>query len=152
MANRVLRDWTDSENIDKLSFQAEVLFVRLFMKADDFGCFYANPKLIKAAIFPLKDIRESDISRWMDECQKSGVIAFYESKEKKYLQIINFNQRLRTMRSKFPKPADNCTPLAELLDHRQLSIVRQLLTNDRLKRNRIRNRIRNKNPKQKQKI
>lgn len=107
MANRILRDWTDSENVDKLSFQAEVLFTRLFMKADDYGCFHANPKLVKAAVFPLKDIREADISRWLDECQKAGLIAFYNEGGKKYLCIRNFGQRLRAMKRRFPEPADN---------------------------------------------
>lgn len=109
MANRILRDWTDSENIDKLSFQAEVTFTRLFMKADDYGCFHANPKLVKAALFPLKDLRETDISRWLDECQKAGLIAFYNEGGKKYLVIKNFGQRLRAMKSKFPLPIDSDT-------------------------------------------
>lgn len=104
MANRILRDWTDSETIDKLSFQSEVLFTRLFMKADDYGCFHANPKLVKAALFPLKDVRESDVSRWLDECQKAGLIAFYSSKGKQYLTIPNFGQRLRAMKRRFPVP------------------------------------------------
>lgn len=107
MANRILRDWTDSENIDKLSFQAEVLFTRLFMKADDYGCFHANPKLLKAALFPLKDIREADLTRWMDECQKAGLIAFYDEGGKKYLFIKNFGQRLRAMKRRFPEPDSN---------------------------------------------
>lgn len=107
MANRILRDWTDSENIDKLSFPAEVLFTRLFMKADDFGCFHANPKLVKAALFPLRDARESDISRWMAECHDSGLIAFYNEGEKNYLFIKNFGQRLRTMKRRFPIPDGN---------------------------------------------
>lgn len=107
MANRVLRDWTDSENIDKLSFMAESFFVRLFMKADDFGYFHANPKLLKANLFPLKDFREADVSRCLIECQAAGLIAIFEVEQKKYLIIKNFNQRLRKMVSKFPKFADN---------------------------------------------
>ncbi len=107
MANRILRDWTDSENIDKLSFHAEVFFTRLFMKADDYGCFHANPKLLKAALFPLKDIRETDISRWTAECSSAGLIALYEVDEKRYMEIINFGQRLRTMNRRFPENDSN---------------------------------------------
>ncbi len=113
MANRILRDWTDSENIDKLSFQAEVLFVRLFMKADDYGCYHANPKLLNASLFPLKSIREADITRWLTECQDSGLIALYENSGKKYLFIKNFGQRLRTMKRKFPEPDIN-NPVSDL--------------------------------------
>ncbi len=110
MANRILRDWTDSEIIDTLSFQAEVLFIRLFMKADDYGCFHANPKLVKAAIFPLKDIREADITRWIAECKESGLIALYENSGKKYLVINNFGQRLRIMKRKYPDPNEKKEP------------------------------------------
>lgn len=110
MANRILRDWTDSETIDLLSFQAEVLFIRLFMKADDYGCFHANPKLIKAALFPLKNTRETEVTAWLTECYNAGLIAFYTANEKKYLVIRNFGQRLRTMNRKFPEPPPEKNP------------------------------------------
>lgn len=105
--NRVLRDWTDSEVMNGISINGEVLFVRLIMKVDDFGCFSANPKLIKAALFPLRDIREADISRWLDEIHKAGLIVLYGEAGKKYLYIKNFNQRLRAMKRKYPQPGSN---------------------------------------------
>lgn len=107
MPQRVIRDWTDSEKINTISSSAECLFVRLMMKADDFGNFHANVKLVKSLCFPLKDYRESDITRWMNELQESGLIAFYMADNKKYLTILNFGQRLRNMRNTFPKPSEN---------------------------------------------
>lgn len=106
MPNRMLRDWTNSDKVENISFQAEVFFTRLIMKADDYGCFWADPKRLKANLFPLKSdsIREADMFRWMTECQKAGLIVIYESDQKKYLQILEFGQRLRTKKSKFPKP------------------------------------------------
>lgn len=108
MANRILRDTTDSESINELSWQAEVFFYRLMMKADDYGCFHGNIKLVKAALFPLRmdSVRDADIVRWITECEKSGVVAIYGVENKSYLRIKNFNQRLRTMKSKFPLPVD----------------------------------------------
>ncbi|MCU7560048.1 hypothetical protein N4T42_07070 [Riemerella anatipestifer] len=103
MPNRIIRDWTDSERINELSFQAEVLFTRLLMKADDLGGYHANPRLIKAFCFPLKNIRESDITRWLDELVSAGIIALYNADNKPYLHIINFGQRLRQVKPKFPK-------------------------------------------------
>lgn len=107
MANRVLRDWTTSEKIDKLSPQAELFFVRLIMKADDHGCFHANPKLLKAALFPLREIHDRDISKWLAECVKSTIVQLYDAGGRKYLRIADFGQRLRNMVSKFPQPDDN---------------------------------------------
>jgi len=107
MANRVLRDWTDSDRINELDFQAEVLFTRLMMKADDYGAFHANPKLINAFCFPLKNIRDTDITRWLHSLVSAGLIALYDADNKPYLHIINFGQRLRQMRRKFPQIPDN---------------------------------------------
>lgn len=110
MANRVLRDWTASESIDKLSLEAEVFFTRLIMKVDDFGCYYGNPKLLKSHLYPLRDYSVDDIKRWRNECILAKVIIIYMFDEKEYLHIPNFGQRLRTMNSKFPK-LENSTVL-----------------------------------------
>lgn len=85
---------------------AERFFTRLIMKADDYGCFHANVSLLKANLFPflLNEVREADISRWMAECQKAGLIVLYEIKGKRYLQIIEFRQRLDKAKAKFPLP------------------------------------------------
>lgn len=106
MANRVLRDWTQSESIDKLSQGAEIFFTRLIMKADDFGCYYGNPKLLNSALFPLKDYDQMAVVKWRDECAKANIIIIYEVEGKQYVKIVDFGQRLRLMKSKFPQPED----------------------------------------------
>lgn len=109
MPNRMLRDWTGSDKVNKLNVNSERFFVRLIMKVDDFGCFYADPRLLKANLFPLllDNIRDADILRWMDECQKAGLIVVYENSSKRYLQILDFKQRLDKARNKYPLPTDN---------------------------------------------
>jgi hypothetical protein len=103
MPNRILRDWTDSEAIERLSYQAEVFFTRLIMKVDDFGRFPANPRLLSSLLFPLKSsVRDTDSSRWLAECEKSGLVAVYEVKGKSFLEIQNFRQRSRASVSKYP--------------------------------------------------
>jgi hypothetical protein len=103
MPNRILRDYTDSDAVNKLSLGAEVFFIRLMMKADDFGKFHANEKLLKAALFPLKDnVTEKMIGEYLIECSRANLIDWYEVNNRKYLKIRNFGQRLRKMISKFP--------------------------------------------------
>jgi hypothetical protein len=82
------------------------------MKVDDHGCFYADARVLKANLFPLllDSIREADLLRWMTECQKAGMIVLYENSSKKYLQIIDFRQRLDKARSKHPLPSVNDFP------------------------------------------
>jgi hypothetical protein len=110
MANRVLRDWTTSESIESISFGAEVFFTRLIMKADDFGTYYANPKLLKAALFPLKEVSYDEIRAWIIECVKAGLVFLYSIEEKEYIRIKNFGQRLRNMRNAFPHPKPQNLP------------------------------------------
>lgn len=104
MPNRIIRDWTDSLIIDSLKPEEEVLFVRLIMKADDHGNFHANSKMIKSLCFPLKDIRLSDIDRWLGSLEATGLIRKYEAKGTQFLNIINFGQRLRQKKRMFPDP------------------------------------------------
>lgn len=134
MANRVLRDWTQSESIDKLSPEAEIFFTRLIMKADDFGCYYGNPKLLNSALYPLKDYDRSEVCKWRDECANAKIIILYEVDQKQYIKIVDFGQRLRLMKSKFPQPEDGSQ-----------SVVSQPSDNGRLetKRNEVETKLRN---------
>lgn len=106
MANRMLRDWTGSESIDNLSEGAEVFFTRLIMKADDFGCYYGNPKILSSTLYPLRNISHDRIIKLRDECAQSGVIQVYKVEGKDYVCIRNFGQRLRAMNRKFPEPPE----------------------------------------------
>lgn len=105
MANRILRDWTDSERVNELSIGAEVFFTRLIMKADDYGCYHGSTKLLRASLFPLRidSIREADLQRWIAECVKAGLIVLYDAADKPFVEIVNFNQRLRAMKRRFPQ-------------------------------------------------
>lgn len=115
----MLRDWTVSEKVKCISVYTERFFVRLIMKADDYGCYFANASLLKAHLFPLllNEVREADISRWMAECQKAGLIVLYEFDNKSYLEINDFDQRLRAKNRKFP---------ARQADDGHVSVIRPL--------------------------
>lgn len=107
MPNRILRDWTDSFTINELSIEAERLFTRLIMKADDFGRFHGDPRLVLAACFPLlPSICLADVEQWLSECAKSGCITIYTCERgHKFIKINNFRQQTRSKSSKFPDPA-----------------------------------------------
>src|SRR5215475_9590904 len=107
--NRILRDWTDSFAVNDLDAHEERFFVRLIMKADDFGRFHADTRLLKANLFPLlPDIRDTDISRWIAACEKAGLIRCYvDGRGRQFLEIQNFRQRTRQSESRFPAPSEN---------------------------------------------
>lgn len=122
MAKRVLRDWTDSEKVDKLSEGAERFFARLIMKADDYGSYYANVILLKSTLFPLKENLNSKLVKaWLLECVDAGILKMYKSNGKEYLRIINFGQRMQNMRNKFPDPenADSDNSPEVTVSHRK---------------------------------
>ncbi len=119
MPNRILRDWTDSYAVNELDAPAERFFTRLIMKADDFGRFHADVRLLKANLFPLlPETRDTDIPRWIAACEKAGLIRCYvDARGRQFLEIQNFRQRTRQSESKFPSPdqqeSSKSPPLAE---------------------------------------
>jgi hypothetical protein len=101
----MLRDWTDSVSVDGVTAEGERLFTRLIMKADDYGRFHAEPRLVRALCFPLSETIKSDtVRKWLDELHQAGLIFRYEVDEKPVLAIVNFGQRLKQSRAKFPEP------------------------------------------------
>jgi hypothetical protein len=111
MPNRILRDWTDSDAINALSAEQERLFVRLIMVVDDFGCFYADPRRVKVSCFPFNEsVTFEHVAKWL-RALSPRLVRLYAADGKEYLEIRNFNQRLRQMRRKFPEPPkENLNP------------------------------------------
>ena len=99
----MIRDWTDSIRFDGIAPESERLFMRLLMKADDYGRFHADPRLIKAGCFPLIDnLKPVTIEGWLDDLTHRGLILRYRVGERAYLSIIQYGQRLKSSRAKFP--------------------------------------------------
>jgi hypothetical protein len=110
--NRILRDGIlRSERVAKLSPTAELFYRRLMSVVDDFGRYYANESLLLSDCYPIRpewaDIEM--ISRCLGECSTNGLISTYEVSGTRFLEILNFGQRIRSERgSKFPSLADGC--------------------------------------------
>jgi uncharacterized phage protein (TIGR02220 family) len=73
---------------------------------DDFGRFSANPKLLRASCFPLRldTVSDADVTGWLQDCIKAGLVAAYEVNGKHYLELEDFRQQVRAKASKFPDP------------------------------------------------
>lgn len=106
MPVRILREGIlTSERVDQLSPEGEVFYRRLLSVVDDFGRYYANPKLLRSACFPLKEKLESEqVFKWMNECVCAGLIIVYQHEDKDYLEVERFCQQVRAKKSKFPDP------------------------------------------------
>jgi hypothetical protein len=96
-----------SERVDQLSESAELFYRRLMSVVDDFGRYYASPKLLRADCYPLKEDKAGlAVEAWLQECQAAELVRVYAVEGKQYVQLEDFGQRNRSA-SKFPEPPDD---------------------------------------------
>jgi hypothetical protein len=61
---------------------------------------------VRARCFPLKESLSAErISKWIDQVWEAGLIGLYESAGKSYIQILEWEQRVRS-NGKYPPPDD----------------------------------------------
>jgi hypothetical protein len=116
MPNRILREAIlDSCAVNSLSPQAELFYRRLMSVVDDFGRFDARPSVLRSRCYPLTvdKVREADISRWMAECQKAGLIALYDNADRQYLLFFKLGEP-RAKSSKYPPPLEGLAACAQM--------------------------------------
>lgn len=109
MPNRLIKESIcTSEDLDKLSPMAEILFYRLIVKADDYGAYYGNVSIIKSNCFPLKsdDITCDQVKEWLCELVSAGLIDTYKTEGRDYIQFHKWknHQQIRAKKRKFPEP------------------------------------------------
>ena len=109
MPNRIIKESIcTSEDLDKLSPMAEILFYRLIVKADDYGAYYGNVAIVKSNCFPLKSdaITCDQVSEWMQELVSAGLIDTYKADGRDYIQLHKWknHQQIRAKKRKFPEP------------------------------------------------
>ncbi|RGB69625.1 hypothetical protein [Provencibacterium massiliense] len=109
MADRVIKESTvTSEPLSEISAEAERLFWRLVVKADDFGLYYGNPRILASMCFPLDPPKEQRIRAWLDELVAAGMVGTYTAGEdgKQYLQLLLWDkrQKRRAKEGQFPLP------------------------------------------------
>lgn len=114
--SRIVREGIlTSEKVCSLSWDAETFYRRLMSIVDDFGRYYANPKLLRAACYPLQldQVSDADVGKWLSKSRKAALVSVYEVEGKQYLEILNFKQQVRAKASKFPNPPNACVADAE---------------------------------------
>ena len=105
----IRKGFNDSDRVSRLdSWFAECFYHRLLLVADDFGFYDARPAYLRAQLFctKLDKVREADVSRALLECERAGLIRFYEVEGKPYLEILRYGQRCDRTKPKWPTPPD----------------------------------------------
>lgn len=120
MPNRVIREgFLDSEKINSLKDAEQNFFIRLMLIVDDYGRYENRTELIKSRCYPVTDMRLTVVSKMLTELESVKLIVFYSVKGKMYLEIPNYNQRVRQKIEKHPSPELN-DDSAMLADDNQL--------------------------------
>lgn len=98
--------WT-SEQVMACSPVTRLLFIGMWNFADDHGRLPANPKTIKAQVFPGdEDITSENVRRMVDELSTNGLVMLYEVDNKQYLLITGWRHQKIDKRqdARFPDP------------------------------------------------
>ena len=127
MPNRILKESIcDSETINGLKkYSYEVMFYRLLTKCDDFGRFDARPKIIKSALFPLKDdLTIKEVCEGLQALANSGLVVLYEHEGRPFLYLPTWDrhQTIRAKRSKYPEPDCNLQASASICKQMQANV------------------------------
>ena len=110
MPSRILKESIcTSESLAYLSAEAEVLFYRLIVKADDFGLYHGSPKILASLLFPLNVPTEKKVSSWLAELVRGGLVATYRDEDgRQYLKLLSWDkhQNRRATKPKYPLPQE----------------------------------------------
>lgn len=111
MPNRILREGIlTSPRIAKLGWAEEVFYRRLHSVVDDFGRYFADVGMLRAACYPrqLNKVSDSDVGKWLRACVDAALVRVYRVDGEDYMLLVDFNQQVRAKKSKFPHVPSEC--------------------------------------------
>lgn len=122
MPSRILREGIlTSPRMAQLGWAEEVFYRRLHSVVDDFGRYFADAGMLRAACYPrqLNKVSDSDIGKWLQSIAAAGLVRVYPAQDgERYLEVLDFGQQVRAKKSKFPDP-----PIACVADAQQVPIA-----------------------------
>ena len=88
MPSRILKESIcTSDTLDQLSWFEECFFYRLIVNCDDYGRMDARPAILKARLFPLKDITIDAVKKALNALRAAGLIDLYDVSGRSILQL-----------------------------------------------------------------
>jgi hypothetical protein len=101
-----------SPQVMNLSAHARLLFIGLITQADDYGRGIADPRRLKATIFPGDDPAVCNVPAWLEEVERQGLAVVYPDAQHGALYELTgwrANQQVShaAPRSKYPAPNGN---------------------------------------------
>lgn len=95
----------NSDAFCTLDWFARDVYIGLLLYADDYGLYDARPKILRAELYALMldKVRESDLQRALENCERAGLVRFYSVDGKPYLHVQKYGQRCQSQ-PKYPVP------------------------------------------------
>ena len=93
-----------SYKIDSLSWFEEVVFYRLLLTADDYGCLDGRLIVLRNLLFPTKDLETKDIEAAISKMVAVGLLRRYEVDGMPYLYFPDWEEHQRRGRKKRQLP------------------------------------------------
>lgn len=129
MPTRILREGIlTSPRVNSLSANAELFYRRLMSVTDDYGRYFGNETLLRAACYPFQvdRVNEASISKHLAECVGARLIVLYTINGTAYLQMLDTRQQTRS-KSKYPEPPSEllskCEADAKQMESKRESVV-----------------------------
>ena len=113
MPSRVIRgEILSSASLSSVSLEAEALFWRMLVAADDYGRLDGRPRVLASVLFPARPVEEGDLVCWLSELENadggSGPCFTYVSGGRPFVQLCNWERHRangkRAKTSRFPDP------------------------------------------------
>jgi hypothetical protein len=105
-------EFFSSDTVAQLSFRARLTFIGLWTYCDDHGRGRDNTKLIKASVWPLDDVSDSDVEDDLKALAELRLITRYSAFDKGYLSVSSWTEHQKVSHpteSKIPSPQDPST-------------------------------------------
>jgi hypothetical protein len=112
MPNRIIKESIKrSPQIDSLTWFEEVVFYRLMVTADDYGCVDGRVVVLKNDLFPTKEtVTKKAVEDAINKMVSVGLVYRYVVDGIPYLYLTTWekHQRIRNKNRRYPEPPEKC--------------------------------------------
>lgn len=127
MPNRVIKESIKrSPQIDALTWFEEVVYYRLVVTADDYGCMDGRTVLLKNELFPLKEsVTKKAVEDAISKLVSVGLLCKYTANDMPYLYFPTWekHQRLRNKHRKYPNPEEFGLTVTRRSNDGQMTVI-----------------------------
>jgi len=106
--------WTSPQFMALSCVECQLLFIGMISNADDEGRLHADPRYLKATIFPAFEYKREQLCAWRSELADQELIQLYHNGHSDYVYLPNFKKH-QYMTKRFPSKLPEPTLVNNLL-------------------------------------